>query len=97
MRMKALSAFLKVKNMERTRKMDEKTVFFLAEKAIESEYGRKGLQHIRPKSYSDGVLFLKVENSVWANEIALQSEEIARIMNDEIGGNDIRTIRVTRG
>ena len=101
--MKKLSDYLSLgggssgKRKENPTKMniDEKTIFFLAEKILLSQYGVRGKENISPKFWKDGKLFLFSQNSLWAGEVWTNRESIRTKINQEIGEEIVSEIKVS--
>lgn len=75
--------------------IDEKTIFFLAEKVILSQYGMRGKENISPKFWKEGKLFLFSQNSLWAGELWTNRESIRAKINKEIGEEIVSEIKVS--
>lgn len=101
--MKKLSDYLPIKGkIPNKRKqgnirkdIDEKTIFFLAEKVISSQYGTRGRENISPKFWKDGKLFFLSQNSLWAGEVWVNRESIRAKINAEIGNEMVLEIKVS--
>lgn len=83
------------KQTRRERNIDEKTIFFLAGKVISSLYGMKGRENIQPVFFREKKLFFTVSSSLWANELWLERDHIREKINEEIGQDEIREIKVS--
>ncbi|MEK9151703.1 MAG: DciA family protein [Patescibacteria group bacterium] len=94
--MKTLKELLPTKRRSAPREFDEKMIFHIAKKAIVEEYGVRGGENIIPVFYKEKKLFLAPRSSLWASEILLQREHLARLMNDAIGTEEIKEIGVAR-
>ncbi|QQS21007.1 MAG: DUF721 domain-containing protein [Candidatus Moraniibacteriota bacterium] len=68
-----------------TKKIDEKTIFFLVSKVLEEEYGKRGAAMVRPSFFRDGKLFLKAKSSLWAEEMRLFAPELLERLTDSAG------------
>ncbi len=75
--------------------LDEKTIFFLAEKILLSQYGIRGKENISPKFWKDGKLFLFSQNSLWVGEVWTNRESIRMKINQEIGEEIVSEIKVS--
>ena len=75
--------------------IDEKTIFFLAEKVLLSQYGMRGRENISPKFWKEGKLFLFSQNSLWAGEVWTNRESIRAKINKEIGEEIVSEIKVS--
>src|SRR5690606_24106423 len=50
--------------------------------------------HSTVESFEDGVLVLRATSSAWATELELQSPAMLRRLEEELGGEVVRQIRV---
>lgn len=95
--MKKLSDFLlSLRKQERGKKklfVDEKTIFFLTEKIITSEYGIRGRENVSPRLWKNKKLFLACRNSLWSGEIWMNRERIREKLNRELGGEEVSEIK----
>lgn len=101
--MKKLSDYLSI-NKKTTHKtpgfpiqpqVDEKTIFFIAEKVILSQYGMRGRENISPKFWKEGKLFFFSQSSLWAGEIWMNREMVRKKINEEIGSETVLEIKVS--
>ncbi len=76
--------------------IDEKTVFFLLEKVVESIYGKKGKENILPESFTKGTLSIFVYKSLWFTEVSLEKKSLMDAINSELGKAVIESIHVKR-
>lgn len=74
--------------------LDQKTVFFLAEKIIEEEYGKRGAVSVVPRYFKDGKLFLSGKTSLWVEEVKTFREEFLRRLADA-GADTVKDIKVS--
>lgn len=94
--MKSIAAYIRDKKTIQVTSVDEKTIFFLMEKIVEREYGRKGIQEIVPKKYSGGKLIVRAQNAIWANEVCLQKAALINALNALLGSDELKKIQVVR-
>lgn len=94
--MKSLGNFLKYKNLKKNKKLDQDTVFYIFKKIIKVKYGEIGSLNIKIDYYRDGKIFLKMRNSNWANEIWLNKELLIIEINNKIGCNEIKDIKIKK-
>lgn len=74
--------------------LDEKTLFFLAAKIIEEEYGKKGAASVSPRYFKDGKLFLTGKSSLWVEEMkAFRADFLRRLI--ESGADTVTDIKVS--
>lgn len=75
--------------------IDEKTVLFLAERIILSQYGIRGRENIIPKAFKGKKLFFLCRSSLWMNEVWINRDLVVKKMNQELGNEFITDIKVT--
>lgn len=74
--------------------IDEKTVIFLAERIILSQYGVRGRENIIPKAFKEKKLSFLCRSSLWMNELWMNRDIIVKKMNQELGEGFIVDIKV---
>jgi len=92
--MKAIGGFLKYKKIEKEGDLDKESVFYVFKNIIRVKFGEIGALNIEPDFYKDGVIFIKIKNSNWANEIWLNKGLIIDEMNKKIGDDEIKEIKL---
>jgi hypothetical protein len=75
--------------------IDEKTVLFLAERIILSQYGVRGRENIIPKAFKEKKLFFLCRSSLWMNELWVNRDIITKKMNQELGKDIVSDIKTT--
>ena len=91
--MKSLGKFLASKYRQdnaptrMSKVVDEKTIFFLASKIIEDEYGKRGAASVVPRYFDGKKLFLSCKSSLWVEEMAAFRGDLIRRLSDQ--GADI--------
>jgi len=75
--------------------IDEKTILFLAEKIVLSQYGVRGRENIIPKAFKEKKLYFLCRSSLWMNELWINRDVIIRKMNQELGDGFISDIKTT--
>ncbi len=96
--MKKLDNFLKFKKKQVQRKnmdVDEKTVFHLFMCVIKEEFGNQGQKNIVPVFLKDSVIFVKIQNSIWAQELWIQRTFFIDNLNTKVGGKLIKDIKIS--
>ncbi len=94
--MRSLISILGEKKSCKPKELDDKTVFFLFSGVLEREYGKRGLANIQPVFYKSGRLFLRAEQSIWANEVLMQKENLLSQLNDIIGNKEVVDIKISK-
>jgi hypothetical protein len=74
---------------------DEKTIFFLAEKVVLGLYGVRGRENIVPRYWKGGKLFFSCQSPLWANELWITRESLSDKINQELGSDIIKEIKVS--
>lgn len=75
--------------------VDEKTILFLAERIITSQYGIRGRENIIPKAFKEKKLYFLCRSSLWMNELWVNRDVILMKMNGELGSDLISDIKTT--
>lgn len=85
------------RHLKKQKELDEKTVFFVFLKVVQSFYGTRGeKKSVRPVHFYQKKLYLKPESSLWANEVFLQREKLIRETNNLLEGDYIEDIILTQ-
>jgi len=98
--MKNISTFLKntkkkVQKQHRiSTNIDDRTIMHLFSLAIRDEYGRQGEKNIAPKFYKNGIIFVSIQNSIWAQELWMRRSFFVKKLNDKIGSSVIKNIKI---
>lgn len=93
--MKKLTDFLKNKADKFQKEIDEKTVFHLFSCIIKDEFGNQGQKNIVPTFLKNGIIFVKVQNSIWAQELWLQRNFLVEKLNEKVGREFVKEIKVS--
>lgn len=95
--MKSLNSFLekKKKKTKQCSHLDEKTVFHIFSSVIKEEFGNQGNKNIKPCLVKDSVIFVRINNSIWAQELWIQRNLFIDNLNNKIGGKVIKDIKVS--
>lgn len=73
---------------------DKEAVFYVFKEVIREYFGKTGLEKLIPDYFSDGNIFIRAQNSVWASELWMNRREIIRKINKKIGENFVKEIRM---
>lgn len=93
--MKSLSDYLQKKTSIRKKIIcDDKTIFFIFTKVIQREYGRRGLCEFTPHFYRFNIIYVNAKRSSWAHELYIHKENIVKKVNDELGGEEVKGLKV---
>ena len=93
--MKDLKQLLKYKKVGVHTPLDEKSVFYVFQTVIKDEYGKQGIENIKPVYYKDNRIFVKAVGSAWASEIWLKRSEIVKLVNKQLGVDEIKDISMS--
>ena len=74
---------------------DASTVLYLCGKVIMEEYGRQGTIAVTPRAYTRKTLVLRVDSTLWAQEVWMRRDLLIKCMNRKCGGPYIEKIAVT--
>lgn len=94
--MRTLKELLPKKHLSASKEADEKTVFYIAKRVVKEEYGMRGNENILPVLYKEKKLFLAPRSSLWASEILLQRLRLCSRINDILGAEAVKEIRIAR-
>lgn len=103
--MKSIGSYLQKKQSKESKKtyksdtisvIDSKTIFHLFSHAIRKEYGRQGEKNIIPKFYKNGIIFVQINNSIWAQELWMQRQFFIKQINKKIGSGVLKNIKLSR-
>lgn len=86
----------KQKKNKKEGSLDEKTLFFVSQKAIRELYGTLGEENITFIKVEDQKIYIKPKSSLWANEILLQKEKIITTINKFLERRYIQEIVITQ-
>ena len=78
----------------RSANIDGETVMHLFSRAVRDEYGRQGEKNIVPQFYKNGVIFVSIQNSIWAQELWMNRSAFVSILNEKIGSDIVKNIKV---
>ncbi len=85
----------KVKKQKNTGvEIDPQTIMHLFSRAVRDEYGRQGEKNIVPKFYKNGIIFVSIQNSIWAQELWMNRNLFVKNLNKKIGGNIVKNIKI---
>lgn len=73
---------------------EKEVLFYLFQEVIRDYFGKIGLNKMSPRHFSEGVLFIDVQNSAWSLELLANCEQIAREINKKIGEKFVREIKI---
>jgi hypothetical protein len=82
-------------NNSRKTEIDDKTLFFLAEKVISALYGTRGRENVIPRYFRDGKLHLACHSPLWANELWMTRDTLRERLNREIGHDLVEEIKTS--
>lgn len=92
--MKTFKNLLSEKRNQKKTVLDDKTVFYIFKKIIQAEFGNIGSHKFIPDYFSNKILFIKSESSAWKAELWLNRNKIIRKINQEIGQEEIKEIKI---
>lgn len=97
--MQSLQSLLKTKGIVNSTKLnsaqvDDRTVFFVFYKVIQEEFGKMGRENLEADYFANKKLFIKSKSSAWASHLWLEKERIARKINEELGGECVRELKM---
>ena len=94
--MKSIKDILSKKSNRKTfaGTIDEKTILFVFEKVIKDEMGAIGKEKLISRKVIQGTIFVKTGSSAWASELWLNRDKIIRCINEELGQEALRKIKI---
>jgi len=92
--MKKIGYFLQKKELVKKAPLDDKSVFYIFDKIIKEEYGNRGIENVKASYFKEKKLFIKAENSNWANEVWLNRQNLIEKINKELGSEEIEEIKI---
>lgn len=101
--MKSLSSLLiqhdnnALEKEELEKVIDEKTIFFLFNKIIEEQYGKRGRTVIFPAKYQEKILLVRVASPLWAQELITERGGICRSLNKSLGEEVLVDLQIVHG
>ncbi|XLQ20642.1 MAG: DciA family protein [Candidatus Moraniibacteriota bacterium] len=88
----------KQKKVKKQRKnnveIDSQTVMHLFSLSVRDEYGRQGEKNIVPKFYKNGIIFVSIQNSIWAQELWMNRSLFVKNLNEKIGRDVVKNIKI---
>lgn len=93
--MRAIGSYITTKKKcPRAIVADEQTIKHVFSRVVRTEYGRQGEINIVPHLLKGDVLFVKIVNSLWAQEMWMRREFFVNKVNDTIGTHVIAHIKI---
>lgn len=80
---------------KKTGRIDDKTIFFLAERTVSALYGARGRENIIPRYFQDGKLHFSCHSPLWANELWVTRDAFRNRLNRDIGKDLVREIKIS--
>ena len=74
--------------------IDDKTIFFVFKKILQTEYGNVGSGKFSADYFSKKTLHIKTKNSAWAAELWINRGKLIKKINLELGGEYIERLRM---
>jgi len=97
--MKGIGAYISNKAKKKYKKaksvdIDERTIMHLFSRSVRAEYGRQGEKNIIPVFYKNGIIFVRIQNSIWAQELWMNRGLFVENLNKKIGKNIVKNIKI---
>lgn len=74
--------------------VDDQTIMHLFSRAVREEYGRQGEKNIVPKFMKNGIIFLQINNSIWAQEVWMRRNYFVDMINEKVGSSVVKNIKI---
>lgn len=91
--MKSLGSLLEKRKSFAKKAFSEKDVFYIFSRVMREEYGNVGAAKLQADFFKNGIIFVRSESSVWANELWLNRGEIVKKMNEKLGEGVVKGIK----
>lgn len=75
---------------------DEKSLYYAFQRVIKEEYGNRGVMNLTPEFYKNKIIFVRSLSSAWANELLMNQREIVTKINQELGQDEIISIKIKK-
>jgi len=92
--MKRINFLISQKEKKSNLKLEDKEIFYLFARIIKSEYGNQGTKNLKATYFKNGKIFIKSDSSVFSNELLLNKNEIIRKINQELGEEAVKEIKM---
>lgn len=92
--MKSLGQYIAKKKTAAPKALDEKTVLFVVGQVVKRKYGEVGANRLHAQSFRSGMLIMATQSSAWREEVWVNREELLDSINQELGTNVIKTIKI---
>lgn len=92
--MRLIGKFLEDKKIVSQKHIDQESIFFIFRGVIKIKYGEVGSLNIKPDYYKEGVVYVRIGNSNWANELWLNKDMLVEEINKKIGEKEILDIKI---
>jgi hypothetical protein len=93
--MKKIGSLLDKRKLARKINVDQESIFYVFGITVKEEYGKQGLENIKPVAFKDKKIFIKTTRPVWDNEILLQKKQIIKKLNQQLGGDEISDLAIS--
>lgn len=91
--MKSLQSLLLKRKTAGKKNFSDKDVFYVFNRVIQEEFGNTGAEKFRADFWKNGLIFVRSESSVWANELWTNKSKIVRKMNEKLGEGVVKGIK----
>lgn len=92
--MKLLGNLLKKRKNKAKISLTDKDVFYIFNQVIKEEFGNFGSAKLTADFFKNKTIFVKSISSAWGSELFSNRTEIIKKINDELGEDAVREIRL---
>lgn len=92
--MKSLQSLLEKRKNTAKKNFSDKDVFYVFNRVVQEEFGNVGAEKFQASFWKNGLIFIKSESSVWANELQLNRGKIVRKINEKLGEGAVKGIKL---
>ena len=92
--MKDIKRLLGKKKLHTKNALDEKSIFYLFGTIVKDDFGKQGVENIKPISFNGGTLNVWIASSAWRDVLLENRAEIKKKMNCQVESEEIRDILI---
>ena len=92
--MKLLSSLLDKRKSKLKISLTDKDIFYIFNRVIKEEFGNVGSSKLQPDFFKNKIIFVRTSSSNWSSELFMNRGEIIRKMNEELGKDAVREIKM---
>ena len=94
--MKKIGLIISDRKPKVIQKWDAKSIFFVLQKVLKEEFGNQGVARFASDHWTGSTLCIKSDSSVWSNELWINRSRIIRKINQELGVDEVKEIKIDK-